>query len=106
MATSSVIAAGTELCGRLTVASDLRFEGRLIGELSVRGDLIVAASAGIEGPLQARSATIAGAVRGPVCGLQRVEICCGGSVVGDVTAPCIVLAEGSELDGRIEIPIE
>ena len=104
MASSSVIAAGTELRGRLDVAADLRFEGHLIGEICVQGDLTVAAGAGIDGSLAARTATIAGAVRGPVSGVDRVEICCGGSVAGDVTAPCVVLGEGADLDGRIDIP--
>lgn len=104
MASSSVIAADTEMRGRLDVAADLRFEGRLTGELCVQGDLTVAKGAGIDGPVQARTTTIAGTVRGPVSGVDRVEICRGGAVAGDVTAPCVVLGEGSELDGRIEIP--
>ncbi len=74
------------------------------GELCVQGDLTVAKGAGIDGSVQARTTTIAGAVRGPVSGVDRVEICRGGAVAGDVTAPCVVLGEGSELDGRIEIP--
>lgn len=105
MAPCSLIAAGTELRGRLDVAADLQFEGHLTGELRVQGDLTVAAGADIEGSLQARTATIAGAVRGPVSGVERVEICCGGAVVGDVTAPCVVLGEGADLDGQIDIPV-
>ena len=105
MGSTSLIAAGTELCGHLTVASDLRFEGRLTGELSVQGDLTVTFGAGITGPLQASTVTICGEVRGPVRGVNRVEICCGGSVAGDVTTACLVLAEGSELDGRIVIEL-
>lgn len=105
MAPPSVIAAGTELRGRLTVAADLRFAGRLDGELRVRGDLTVDPGAAIDGPLEARTATIAGAVRGAVRGLEKVAVLRGGSVAGDVAAPCIVLGEGSELDGRIEIAV-
>ena len=98
-----MIAAGTELCGRLSVASDLLFQGRLTGELAVLGDLTVAAGAFIEGPLRARSVAVSGGVRGPVCAEVRVEIQRGGSVSGDISAACVVLAEGSDLDGRIEI---
>lgn len=104
MASFSVIAAGTEMRGRLDIAADVRFEGHLTGELFVQGELTVTAGARIDGSLQAGTATIAGAVRGPVNGVDRVEICRGGTVAGDVTAPCVVLGEGSELDGRIDIP--
>lgn len=105
MGPSSVIAAGTELRGRLTVAADLLFEGSLAGELAVQGDLTVAAGASIAGPLSARNVAVAGEVRGPVHGVDRVEIRRGGSVLGDVTAACVVLAAGSELEGRIEIEL-
>ena len=105
MGSISLIAAGTELRGRLTVVDDLQFEGRLTGELSVGGDLTVAAGGGIAGPLEARSVVVRGTVRGTVHGVERVEICGGGSVAGDVTAACVVLAEGSELDGRIELTV-
>jgi cytoskeletal protein CcmA (bactofilin family) len=100
---SSLIGAGTELCGRLTTESDLRVEGRIAGEITVRGELTVGAEARVDGPLRARSVTVAGAVLGTVHGEERVEIVRGGSVAGDIRSACIVLGEGSELDGRIEL---
>lgn len=103
MGPTSVIAAGTELCGRLTADSDLYFAGRLSGEIAIRGELTIAAGAFVEGPLRAHTVTVAGGVRGPVHGDDRVEIVRGGSVAGDISAARVVLAEGSELDGRIDI---
>lgn len=103
MTHSSLIGAGTELSGRLTTASDLRVEGRICGEITVAGDLTVGAAARVDGPLRARSVTVAGTVLGPVHGEERVEIVRGGSVAGDVRSACVVLGEGSELDGRIEL---
>ena len=101
VAPTSVIAAGSELCGRLTADSDLYFAGRLSGEIAIRGELTLAAGAVVEGPLRARTVTVAGGVRGPVHGEDRVEILRGGSVAGEISAACVVLEEGSELDGRI-----
>ncbi len=103
MAQSSVIAAGTELRGRLTADSDLHFSGRMTGEITVRGELTIAPGARVEGPLQARTVTVAGEVRGPIRGQERVEIVRGGSVAGDIVAARVALAAGSELDGEIDI---
>ena len=103
MAPSSVIAAGTELRGRLTADADLYFAGRLSGEIAIAGELTVAAGACVEGPLWARTVIVAGEARGTVRGEERIEIQRGGSVAGDITAACVVLAAGSELDGRIDI---
>jgi len=100
---SSVIAAGTELFGRLTSDSDVHFSGRLIGEIAIQGELTVAADGRVEGPLRARTVTVSGGVRGAVRGEERVEVLRGGSVEGDIASPCVVLGEGSVLDGRIAI---
>ena len=99
----SVIAAGTELRGRLAADSDLRFEGSLQGEIAIEGDLTLGQGALVEGPVRARTVTVGGEVRGPVCATERVEILRGGSVAGRLSAACVVLAEGSELDGRIDV---
>lgn len=103
MSPSTLISAGTELLGRLTTDSDVHFAGRIQGEIATRGDLTVHAGARVDGALLARTVTIAGDVHGPVCGAERVEVLCGGSVAGDLRSACVVLAEGSRLDGRIEI---
>ncbi len=67
------------------------------------GHLTIGAGAVVEGPLRARTVTVLGEVRGPVQAAERVELQCGGAVRGDVVSACIVLANGSELDGRIDI---
>ncbi|MEO7793490.1 MAG: polymer-forming cytoskeletal protein [Thermoanaerobaculia bacterium] len=100
---TSLIAVGTELTGRLTCPSDLRCEGSFHGDIEILGDLTVCAGARVEGSLRARTVTVSGAVRGPVRGDDQVEVLRGGSVTGDISSACIVLAEGSELDGRIDI---
>ncbi len=99
----SIIAAGTELRGRLAADSDLQFEGSIQGEIAIEGDLTVSRGAQVEGPVRARTVTVGGEVRGPVRAVERVEILSGGSVAGELSAACIVLAEGSELNGRIDL---
>jgi len=103
LAECSVIGAGTELFGRLTSSSGLILAGRVRGEIVIEGDLTVAASGAVEGPLSARSVLVAGAVHGAVHGEERVEIVGGGSIAGDISGACVVLGEGSEHDGRIEL---
>ncbi len=103
MAPTSLISAGTELAGRLNCEADLQCEGRFVGELEIQGHLTVGAGAVVEGPLRARTVTVLGEVRGSVHGADRVELQSGGSVRGDVSSACVVLASGSELDGRIDI---
>jgi cytoskeletal protein CcmA (bactofilin family) len=100
---TSLIPAGTELAGRLKCASDLLCEGSFVGEIEVQGDLTIGAAGCVEGPLSARTVTVIGQVRGCVHGEEQVELRRGASVEGDVSSACVVLAGGSDLDGRIDI---
>jgi cytoskeletal protein CcmA (bactofilin family) len=99
----SSVAAGTQMTGRLTSRTDLYFAGQLTGEIAIEGQLTVAAGASIEGPVVARTVSVAGGICGSVRGDERVEVVRGGSVSGDLVAACVVLGEGSEHDGRIEL---
>jgi cytoskeletal protein CcmA (bactofilin family) len=103
MSPPSLIPPGAALRGRLTIASDLLVEGEVSGALTVGGDLTIAVGGRVAGPLRARTVSVSGEVRGPVQGDERIEITRGGRVAGDLRAACVVLAEGSDLEGRIEI---
>ncbi len=103
MTRTSLIAAGTLLSGRLSSDCDLRFEGHLDGEIIGSGALTVGAGACVVGPLQAHEIVVEGIVHGSVTGVERVELRRGAKVDGDVTSACVVLAEGSDLGGRIVI---
>ena len=103
MAPTSWIAAGTELRGNLTCGSDLHLEGRCTGEIVVRGGVTIGAGACLEGPLRARTVAVSGEVHGPVQAEEWIEVRRGGSVAGDLSSACVVLAEGSDLHGRIDV---
>lgn len=105
MTGSSRIAAGTRLLGRLTLPSDTHFEGTLSGELTATGALTIGSSACVEGPIQARDVVVEGTVRGPIVGTEHVELRCGARVEGDIRSACVMLAEGSDLDGRVFISV-
>ncbi len=103
VAQTSVIAAGTELRGSLTCGSDLHLEGRFTGEIVVRGGVTIAAGARVEGPLRGRTVAVSGEVHGAVQAEEWIEVRRGGSVAGDLSSGCVVLAEGSDLHGRIDV---
>ena len=46
-----------------------------------------------------------GAVTGNVTAGEKVEIRATGSITGDLAAPCLVVAEGGHLQGKVEMPL-
>ncbi len=53
--------------------------------------------------IHAKSVVVVGRLVGNVFGLERVEIQATGKIEGDVTAPKLIVAEGAQLNGAIQM---
>lgn len=89
--------------GKIVSVDDLTIDGQVDGTIEV-GDhsLVIGAGAAVKADLAARSITISGAVTGSVIASERVDLRASGSVVGDIIAPRLALADGAVITGRIE----
>ena len=96
---------GKSLCieGRIVSTDNLTINGQVEGTIEV-GDntLAIGAGATVTADLAARAVTISGAVKGSVVAKERVDVRATGSVVGDITAPRLVLADGAVITGKID----
>jgi cytoskeletal protein CcmA (bactofilin family) len=89
--------------GRVVSADNLTINGEVEGTIEV-GDhtLSIGQGATVTADLAARSVTISGAVKGSVIATERVDVRATGSVVGDITAPRLLLADGAVITGKID----
>lgn len=89
--------------GKIVSADNLTIDGQVEGTIEV-GDhsLVIGSGAAVRADLVARTITISGAVTGGVMASERIELRATGSVVGDLTAPVLVLADGAVIAGRVE----
>src|SRR6187402_2624995 len=99
----SRVPAGAELTGSLSGIVDLTVVGRFVGDIEATGVVTVRAGAEVEGTVHARAVVVAGKVTGPVVADERIEIVAGGSVAGDVTSPHVVIADGADLHGTVDV---
>ncbi|MCU0253878.1 MAG: polymer-forming cytoskeletal protein, partial [Acidobacteria bacterium] len=53
--------------------------------------------------LEAKSIRVEGNVQGDVQASERVELAAGSSVVGDVTAPRVSIADGARFKGSVDM---
>jgi len=100
---SAWIGKSLKIEGRIVSADDLTINGEVEGTIEV-GDktLAIGAGAAVTADLAARSVAISGAVKGSVVAKERVEVSSTGSVVGDISAPRLVLADGAVVTGKID----
>jgi cytoskeletal protein CcmA (bactofilin family) len=67
--------------------------------------LTIGPAADIKASISAKVVVIMGAVIGNVTAGEKVEIRATGSVTGDLASPRLVVAEGGELRGKVEMPL-
>ncbi len=90
--------------GDLTGNEDMVIEGRVEGKVDLpNNQLTIGANGNVKAEIHAKGIVIVGHVVGNVIGLERVEIQATGRVEGDVTAPKLVVAEGAQLNGAIQM---
>jgi cytoskeletal protein CcmA (bactofilin family) len=98
----AVIGAGTRVRGRVAGEGDLTIEGHVEGELSVKGELFIAAGGKVVSDIDASELRVAGSLEGDVAVTGEVTILAGARVKGDLHGSSISLEEGAELSGSLD----
>lgn len=104
--TRASIGRTTRVVGRLTGDGDLLVEGRVEGELSLKGHLEVAEGAFVTAPVEASDLTVDGTVDGDVVARGDVVLRPNGVLRGAIRAAQVAIEEGARFTGRIEMDVE
>jgi cytoskeletal protein CcmA (bactofilin family) len=97
----SVIGRGTVVRGNVRGSGSLEILGRVEGDVSVTGELVLGEEAAVRGSVTGSHITVSGAVQGDVRGSEAVLLERGARVVGDLTAPRIGVATGALVKGLV-----
>ncbi|MCR5401736.1 MAG: polymer-forming cytoskeletal protein [Treponema sp.] len=100
--TLTVFGPETEFDGVLEFSDDLIITGKFNGRIKATGNLEIAKDAvcTVE-KMSASSIVISGSVTGDVSASERVEICSGGSVTGDIETARIRIENNVNFEGQI-----
>ena len=101
--TTTAIGPTIVIKGKLRSDEDLIVKGRVEAEISSSKALLVENSGIIKANIKVKSARISGVLVGNVTAEERVEIAPDGRMVGDLTAPKIIINDGAAFRGRIDM---
>lgn len=101
-----VIGPQTSVRGALSGDEDLIVEGRLEGNVTLSGHLIVAESGDVEADLDVVSIEVHGQVRGDISASRSITIQRGAQVSGNVRAPRVIINDGAHFDGAVEMDVD
>ena len=96
----TILSSDIEFNGSLSFEKAFLIRGRLSGDISAQGFLVVDEEAVVEADIKASRVIIRGSVKGNVTALEKVEVTVTGKLVGNVTAPEIFMETGCLFNGR------
>lgn len=100
---TTVIAHTTAWKGTLEAAGSLHVHGRVEGALVARDDIFVAEEAEMDASITASRVVVAGTVLGSIQCTERLEVLPQGRVSGDVRSPVLVVHEGAQMAGNVQM---
>ena len=98
--TSTVIAEGVTMAGKLFGEGVIQVEGAVEGEIDLKGAVIVTTTGRVHGPISADVIHVAGSVEGSVLARDHLRLEKTGTLEGDAETVSLVVEDGGRLNGR------
>ncbi|MDC7235533.1 MAG: polymer-forming cytoskeletal protein [Spirochaetales bacterium] len=95
----TVLAEDISFSGELSFTQELMIKGKFEGNIQAGGDLYIAEDADVTAEIDARSIHVRGRVKGNVHAESRVELMGNAEVIGNITAPKIIMETGCRFEG-------
>ena len=99
----SLLARNARFKGAIKFEGTARIDGRLEGDISSNGVLLIGEEAVIEGNIVAGSVICCGKITGDIIAVERVELKVPAVLVGRVKTPRLALEEGVSFLGASEV---
>ena len=102
----TLIGKGIVIDGEISGSDEVTVEGTVKGKIRTEATLIVAAEGILEADVETTNVQISGTVTGNVVCSDRVELSSDCKVVGDLKSPRILIADGANFKGHIDMDVE
>lgn len=103
-AAGSCVGSSLLIKGDITASEDLILQGRVVGTISLPAHVLtIGPEATIAAEIGAHAVLIDGSLDGNVTASDRVEIRASGRMNGDVVCQKVIMNEGSEFSGRVDM---
>lgn len=97
----TVIGQGIHVNGQIHGEEDLRIEGRVEGAISLTETVHVAETGVVVATVDARDVVVSGIIIGNVSATNSVSLEPGAKLVGDISTPRLIIADGAAFRGNV-----
>ena len=96
----TILSSDIEFNGSLNFEKPFLIRGKMSGDISAHGFLVVDEGAVVEADIKASRVIVRGSVKGNITATEKVEVMITGKLAGNVTAPEIFMETGCVFNGR------
>jgi cytoskeletal protein CcmA (bactofilin family) len=96
----SILSSGVNINGKLTSNGNVRIDGKIIGDIDIKGNLTLGISSSINGEVKAKNVTVSGKVEGTLKVEDKLTLESTATVKGDLFAKALIIEEGAKFDGK------
>ena len=100
----TVLAASTRLKGIITGTGAIEIYGHVLGNIDLRGDIYIEASAAVEGKITGDRIAVKGKAQGTITTTETLSLSATSLVQADVTVTQLVVAAGAQYSGSVVMP--
>jgi cytoskeletal protein CcmA (bactofilin family) len=100
---TTILGPDCHIKGEMTFDSSVCLLGKFEGRIVSKGVLEIGESATCKATIDAARVIVEGTVEGDILARERLELHPGASVIGDITAAKLVVAEGANFTGQCRV---
>lgn len=95
--------AGSSIRGDLHFEDNFRVDGRLVGRIVSKGDLVVGKDGEVDGEVEVMNLYVFGTLRGKVKARKRVEMSAGSKIFADIETETFDIDDGAQFEGHCKM---
>ena len=99
----SQISAGTEIKGDIVCSGDLRIDGTVVGNVQVKGKMVIGNSGRVEGEVTCRNGYISGRMKGKIDVQELLSLKATSTMEGEMTTKRLSIEPGSVFCGTCKM---
>jgi cytoskeletal protein CcmA (bactofilin family) len=96
----NIINAGTSIVGDISSEGDLRIDGLVKGNITVKTKLVLGISSKVDGSVKAANCDVQGTVNGNIFIDDLLSVKATAKIIGDITSQKLVIESGAEFNGH------
>jgi cytoskeletal protein CcmA (bactofilin family) len=101
--TSTIVGQTIVINGNLEGDEDLTVQGRIEGSINLTRTIIIEPSGAVKAEVSVNNAIVSGVMVGNLTATDSVEVTETGRMVGDISAPRVIIVEGALFKGKVDM---